>query len=102
GRHLTSAALEGDEQARALVVEVAEWLGVGLSTLIAILDPDVIVVGGGVSRLGDVLLRPTQRAIAASLEGYDVRAPTPIVAATFGENAAVVGAGLAALRKAYV
>lgn len=73
GRHVTSAALEGDEQARALVAEVAEWLGVGLSTLIAVLDPDVIVIGGGVSRLGDVLLRPTQKAIAASLEGYDVR-----------------------------
>jgi len=102
GRHLTSAALEGDEQARALVAEVAEWLGVGLSTLIAVLDPDVIVIGGGVSCLGDVLLRPTQRAIAASLEGYDVRTPTPIVAAMFGENAAVVGAGLAALRKAHV
>jgi len=102
GRHLTSAALEGDEQAQALVAEVAEWLGVGLSTLIAVLDPDVIVIGGGVSRLGDALLRPTQRAIAGSLEGYDVRSPTPVVAATFGEDAAVVGAGLAALRKAHV
>jgi glucokinase len=102
GRHLTSAALEGDEQARALVAEVGDWLGVGLSTLIAILDPDIIVVGGGVSRLGDVLLRPTQRAIAASLEGYDVRTPTPIVAASFGEDAALVGAGIAALRRAHV
>jgi glucokinase len=102
GRHLTSAALEGDEQAQALVAEVAGWLGVGLSTLIALLDPDVIVIGGGVSRLGDVLLRPTRRAIATSLEGYDVRTPTPIVTATFGEDATVVGAGLAALRKAHV
>jgi glucokinase len=100
GRHLTSAALEGDEPARELVVEVAGWLGVGLSTLIAILDPDIIVIGGGVSRLGDLLLRPAQRAVAATLEGYDVRTPTPIVPAAFGEDAALVGAGLAAMREA--
>lgn len=98
GRHLSEAALEGDEQAIHLVGEVGGWLGVGLANLIAILDPDVIVIGGGVSRLGELLLRPARRAIAAALEGYDVRDPTPIVTAAFGADAAVVGAGLAAAR----
>ncbi len=98
GVHITTAAIEGDEQALELVAEVAWWLGVGLSTLIAVLDPNVIVIGGGVSRLGDLLVRPTQRAIAATLEGYDVRTPTPIEVAAFGEDAALVGAGLAAAR----
>jgi glucokinase len=96
GRHLTRAALEGDGTARRLVEEVGGWLGVGLSNLIVVLDPDVIVIGGGVSILGDLLLRPAQRAVAATLEGYDVRVPTPIVAARFGEDAALVGAGLEA------
>jgi glucokinase len=102
GRHLTSAAIDGDEQARMLLAEVGSWLGIGLSTLIAILDPDVIVIGGGVSQAGDALLDPTRSAIAESLEGYDVRTPTPVVAAAFGEDAALVGAGLAALRNAHV
>lgn len=102
GRHLTTAAIEGDEQALPLLTEVGTWLGLGLSTLIAVLDPDVIVIGGGVSRAGDALLGPAQSAIAESLEGYDVRTPTPVVAAAFGEDAALVGAGLAALRKVHV
>lgn len=102
GRHLITAAIEGDEQAGALLEEVGTWLGLGLSTLIAVLDPHVIVIGGGVSRAGDALLGPAQSAIAESLEGYDVRTPTPVVAAAFGEDAALVGAGLAALRKVHV
>jgi len=99
GRHLTQAAIDGDERARRMVAEVGGWLGVGLANLIAVLDPDIVVIGGGVSRLGEVLLRPAQRAVAAALEGYDVRVPTPIVAAAFGEDAAVVGAGLAAQKE---
>jgi len=101
GRHLTSAAVEGDEQAGRLLSEIGTWLGIGLSTMIAILDPDIIVIGGGVSQAGSVLFDSTQSAIAESLEGYDVRTPTPVVAATFGVDAALVGAGLAALRKAH-
>jgi len=102
GRHLTQAAIDGDAEARRLVAEVGGWLGVGLANLIAVLDPDVIVIGGGVSRLGEILLRPAQHAVAATLEGYAVRAPTPIVAAAFGEDAALVGAGLAAAKESYV
>ncbi|GBE23189.1 MAG TPA: ROK family protein [Actinobacteria bacterium] len=102
GRHLTQAAIDGDAEACRLVAEVGGWLGVGLANLIVVLDPEVVVVGGGVSRLGEILLRPAQRAIAATLEGYDVRTPTPIVAAAFGEDAALVGAGLAAAKESDV
>lgn len=102
GVHLTEAALAGDEHARSLIAEVGDWLGIGLSNLIAILDPEVIVVGGGVSRAGDLLLRPARLAVARTLEGYDVRPATPIVAAAFGEDAAIVGAGILAGRSSGV
>lgn len=99
GRHLTEAAIAGDDRARRLVAEVGGWLGVGIANLIAILDPDVVVIGGGVAHLGEILLRPARRAVAAALEGYDVRVPTTIVTAAFGEDAALVGAGLAAAKE---
>ncbi|NIA25146.1 MAG: ROK family protein [Gammaproteobacteria bacterium] len=102
GRHLTQAAIDGDAEARRLVAEVGGWLGVGLANLIAVLDPDVVVIGGGVSRLGEILLLPARRAVAATLEGYDVRTPTPIVIAAFGEDSALVGAGLAAAKESDV
>jgi glucokinase len=73
------------------------WLGVGLASLVAILDPELIVVGGGVARAGDILLRPARESMTAALEGSAWRRPTPVVAAALGEDAAIVGAGLAVL-----
>ena len=48
---------------------VGDWLGVGLANLVAAFDPDVVVVGGGVSAAGDLLLEPAREALARSLVG---------------------------------
>ena len=96
GRHLTDAALEGDRDAIDAISEMAVWLGVGIANIVAALDPEVVVIGGGVSRAGELLLEPTRRSFEESLAGADHRDPTPIVAATLGEKAGVVGAGLLA------
>ena len=50
GAHLVSLALEA-------FGSVGDWLGVGVANLVAGFDPDVVVVGGGVSAAGDLLLR---------------------------------------------
>ena len=96
GFHLTEAALRGDAQAVQAFAEMGSWLGVGLASLVVVLDPDVIIVGGGAARAGDHLLQPARDAMADALEGSKFRAPTPIVAARLGEDAGIVGAGLAA------
>jgi glucokinase len=76
------------------------WLGIGLASLVAILDPEVIVVGGGAARAGDILLQPTRDAMTAALKGSEFRQPTMVVAAALGEDAGMVGAGLAAMELA--
>ena len=56
GPMVSQAAEEGDLLARQAFASVGDWLGVGVANLVAALDPDVVVVGGGVSAAGDRLL----------------------------------------------
>ena len=94
GRHLTRAAMEGDPDAVQSLREMAWWLGLGIAGLVAAFDPEVVVIGGGVSLAGHLFLDATRSAFKEALEGADHREPTPIVCAALGENAGVIGAGL--------
>lgn len=96
GFHLTEAALQGDIHAGRALQEMGSWLGIGLANLVVILDPEIIVVGGGAARAGDILLDPARRSLLDALEGAVFRLPIPLVAAGLGEEAGMVGAGLAA------
>ena len=94
GRHLTGAAMEGDPDAIEALEEMAWWLGVGIAGLVAAMDPEVVVVGGGVSQVGDLFLDAARESFREALEGSDHRDPTPIVCAALREDAGVIGAGL--------
>ncbi len=96
GEHVTVAAAEGDAQAIAVMDRFAWWLAVGLANLATVLDPEVIVIGGGMVEAGPVLLEPARRAFAALLEGGQHRPPVPLVAAALGERAGAIGAALLA------
>jgi glucokinase len=92
GRMVTLAATRGDETARVLLAEVGRWLGEGIADLADILDPAAVVVGGGVSEAGDLLLEPAREAYAAQLTAGDHRPHLKIVAAELGNEAGLVGA----------
>jgi glucokinase len=96
GEHLSEAARAGDPAAGAALAEAGGWLGRGLANLVAVLDPDVIVLGGGVAGAGEMLMGPARKVLAASVAGKGYRSPTPVVAARFGSRAGLVGAALAA------
>jgi glucokinase len=93
---LVRAAAEGDGSAIEALDRAGEWLGVGLGNLIAALDPDVIVIGGGAAAAGDALLRPASRYLGARGGGLAVSGIPPILPAAFGPMAGLVGAALAA------
>jgi glucokinase len=101
GGHLTEAALRGDPRAAQAVAEMGTWLGIGLASLVVILDPEIIVVGGGGARAGDILLEPARQSMMEVTEGSTFRASTPVVAAQLGEDSGMVGAGLAAAEVAH-
>lgn len=99
GPQVTAAAEAGDPAARRAFVEVGTWLGVGLANLAAALDPAVLVVGGGVSAAGDLLLDPARTALARSLVGVPHRAVPPVVRAVHGPEAGLVGAAALAAER---
>jgi glucokinase len=92
GPMVTEAATAGDPLALAAFDSVGDWLGVGLANLVAAFDPELLVIGGGVSAAGELLLGPARSALEESLVGAAHRDVPPISRASFGPEAGVVGA----------
>lgn len=92
GPMVTTAAEAGDLVAREAFASVGEWLGIGTANLVAAFDPEVVVVGGGVSAAGERLLEPARTALVRSLVGAAHRVVPPLVAAQLGPQAGLVGA----------
>ena len=91
GEHVTEAAHQGDPVAVAAFNTLGHWVGQGLADLAAVLDPEVFILGGGVSEAGDVLLEPTRRAFEELLTGRGRRPLAEVVAAQLGNDAGLVG-----------
>ncbi|MCF6472051.1 ROK family protein [Nonomuraea sp. MG754425] len=81
------AALGGDREAARRVDRYAENLAIGASALVLAIDPDLLVLGGGHARAGDVLFEPLRR----HLTELCVSAPE-VVASTFGDEGVAIGA----------
>ena len=96
GEHVTAAAAQGDALALELLDTFGWWLALGLANLANVLDPALIVLGGGLIESADVVLLPTRRAFHELVEGVDHRPEIPIVAAALGERAGAIGAALLA------
>lgn len=92
GPDVTHLAVAGDPLSRELIADVGRWLGRGLADLAASLDPDLFVIGGGVSSAGELLLEPAQDAFARTLTGRGFRPPASIVLARFRNDAGLIGA----------
>lgn len=92
GSHVTQVARDGDREATGWIADVGEWLGVGLASLAAALDPGAFVVGGGLSDAGELLLAPTRSSFSGSLTGRGYRPEARIVAAGLGPDAGLIGA----------
>lgn len=99
GPRVTALAQSGDDGAIEALRQLGEHLGVGMSSLANIFDPGLILVGGGVSAAGDLLLAPARAE-------FERRAMPPIVERTevrlarFGGEAGLLGAAILALRAA--
>ncbi|GAB2544750.1 ROK family protein [Brachybacterium huguangmaarense] len=92
GPLVTRLAQEGDEGARREIAGIGAWLGRGSASIAALLDPEIIVVGGGVIAAGDLLLDPARDAYARSLTARTHRVLAPFVPASMGNEAGMIGA----------
>lgn len=96
GESVVAAADGGEETARALVTEVGRSLGQGLADLVAIFDPEIIVVGGGLGSVGESIVGPARRVLIDSVYGGRLRVPPTVQVATLGPAAGAIGAALQA------
>jgi glucokinase len=95
GATVTKAAADGDEVAREVVAKIGTDLGVALSSLANIFNPDVIVIGGGVSAAGDLLLEPARAELRS--RALPPMNETPVKVAELGGDAGMIGAAAMAL-----
>lgn len=92
GRTAFLAAGRGDAAAQAVVNDYIQHLGYGLASIINILAPEILVIGGGVSNEGENLLRPLVECVRPQLYIRTPEKQTRIVLATLGNDAGLIGA----------
>jgi glucokinase len=92
GLHVTQAAHEGDPVSVAAFDSIAAWLGQGLCDIVFGLDPDRIVVGGGVIDAGDLLMEPALAAYQKAARTRGRKSAAEIRPAALGNDAGLVGA----------
>jgi glucokinase len=92
GPLVTEAARHGDPFAIEHLATLGRWLGDGIASLTAVLDPAVVVVGGGVSAADELLLEPARRAFGRQLTGRGHRPTLEIRKARLGNRAGLIGA----------
>ena len=96
GPLVTELAHDGDEAARGVLELIGRRLGAGITGIVNALNPEVVVVGGGVVAAGDLLLDPA-RGVVAERALRPSRDQVRIVPARFGDEAGMLGAALLAL-----
>ena len=94
--HVFDAARNGDGVAIAVVRDTARYIGMAIGNLVALLDPEMVVLGGLIADAGDLLIEPS-RAEAARRVSPAVGKLVQIVPGTLGEEAAALGAARAAM-----
>jgi glucokinase len=92
GLEVTQAALDGDQAALEAFQVLGMWLGVGMASLAAVLDPGMFILGGGVSEAGELLREPAQRTLEERLTARAYRAAPDVRLALLGSEAGIVGA----------
>ncbi len=93
GPMVTTAAHDGDAVSREAFAQIGYWLGTAMTDMVQVLDPQILVVGGGVVEAGDLLMGPAERAYRRSLAQRSRIPSAELRPAEMGNDAGVVGAG---------
>ena len=94
-KSIFSAARKGDERAMTVVDQVAQRIALSVAAVVSVVDPELVILGGGIGRNGDLLLEPVRRELA-SLSPFHPR----VEISALGDEAALNGAVATALQAA--
>ncbi len=92
GAEVSQAITEGDVGALSLLRELGDYLGQGLASIVAALDPEVCIIGGGVSIAGEKLTEPIYFSYLNNLPAKGYRPELEVIAAKLGNEAGIIGA----------
>ena len=92
GKDVFDAAAAGDAAARSVVARYCVYVAAGITDLVNILGPELVLIGGGISRQGERLLAPIREYVAANCFGGHDRKPPVIECAKLGNVAGIIGA----------
>lgn len=93
GKTAFVAAKQGDAAGKKIVEQFIEYLGIGVSNVINMLQPEIVVIGGGISKEGENLLVPLREYVKRNI--YTKEGPiTKIMAARLGNDAGIIGAAM--------
>jgi len=91
------AAQGGDSLASEVILKAATYLGVGIANLVNIFNPEMIIIGGGMAKMGDLLLNPARQVVRERAFQLPAQA-VQIVPARLGDDAGVLGAAVFAFQ----
>ena len=98
GKMVSDAVEQGDTFAKWVMEETGRWLGTGIGSIINLLNPEMVVLGGGMIGAGDVLFNPVRE--TARAQSFDVPGKrAEIIPAALGGDAGVIGAAGCALNR---
>lgn len=97
GEDVLDLARQGDPDALEIFSVVGRYLAVGLSNLAEVMDPDVLILSGGLVRAGDYLVKPTLESFARYSSRATGIGAVPVRVALLGDKAGAVGAAAIAL-----
>ena len=92
-------ALEKNKEALKVLGQYSNWVALGLVNLVNILDPELVVIGGGITELGELLLDPVRKSFENIIPESSLRTKDMVVLAKFGKKSGAIGAALLAKQK---
>ena len=93
GEHVSLALSEGDEGANVIIDRFAFWVAQGIGSLVTLLDPELVVLGGGLAAINQHFVSSVQSRVMDAVLGGTHRPPVPVVSAMLGAEAGAITAG---------
>ena len=86
------AMRKGDSVGRAVVEQYIKYIAIGLTNVVNTFQPEIICIGGGISKEGDTLIKPLEALVATEDYAKNMEKRVKIVAAKLGNDAGIIGA----------
>ena len=89
-KEMAQAAEAGDSNVRDAIVRAARWLGLGVANVVVVLHPDLVVLGGGVAQIGELLFETVRQTVRQTVGMFPTDG-VAIMPSALGENAGALG-----------